>query len=283
MLRLKLFFFLLSPVLGFSQIPMTLRPPDAAQVLLVGTWHFSNPNLDAHKTDQKFDVNFRDPVRQRELDSLLNYLAQFKPTHVFVESGRNTGYLMYNYRAFKSGKEALYINERSSVGVELAMRSGLDTVYGVDDWPLLNELHETSRLKKIPYLYDLYQNFDYGGRGFWADQYSRWYRQQDSFISTHTLLESFSRINQPEYLETMMGAYLVSPHFLESKAKVGADALSITWLNRNLRIYQNIRRVAHAPGSRILVLFGAGHMPILRWFFQSSPEFQLVEFDAVGK
>lgn len=283
MLRLALVLFCCYTNYLYAQIPVTLRPADAAKALLVGSWHFSYPNLDAHKTEEKFEVNFKDQLRKRELDSLLDYLARFRPTHIFVESGRNTGYLMYNYREWKAGAAQLYTNERSLVGVQLAMRLGLDTVYGVDDWPLLDQLQETSKLKKIPYLNQLYQNFSYGGTGYWADQYSVWYRLQDSLIATRSILESFQHLNQPEYLETMLGAYLVSPHFLESEAKMGADALSMTWLNRNLRIYQNIRRVAHEPGSRILVLFGAGHIPILRWLFQSSPEFRLVEFDALGK
>lgn len=60
----------------------------------------------------------------------------------------------------------------------------------------------------------------------------------------------------------------------------GADGLSGWWYNRNLRIFANIRRLIE-PGDRVLVLIGAGHVPILRHAVQASPELKLVEVAAV--
>ena len=59
----------------------------------------------------------------------------------------------------------------------------------------------------------------------------------------------------------------------------GPDALSIFWLNRNLRIFRKIQRIEHTPDDRILVIFGAAHIAILNWLSESTPEFDLVKFN----
>ena len=53
--------------------------------------------------------------------------------------------------------------------------------------------------------------------------------------------------------------------------------LSAWWYSRNLRIYRNILATQPAANDRILVIFGNGHMSILRHVFESTPEFDLVE------
>ena len=54
------------------------------------------------------------------------------------------------------------------------------------------------------------------------------------------------------------------------------DQVTGGWYNRNLRIFANIHRIAE-PGDRILVIIGAGHVPIIRHAFRASPEFRLIE------
>ena len=54
------------------------------------------------------------------------------------------------------------------------------------------------------------------------------------------------------------------------------------WYNRNLRIFANIVRVTE-PGDRLLLVIGAGHVPILKQAADSSPEYRLVEVRSVLK
>jgi hypothetical protein len=49
------------------------------------------------------------------------------------------------------------------------------------------------------------------------------------------------------------------------------------WYNRNLRIYSNLQHLAESPTDRVLMIIGAGHLPILRFIAQSSPELRLRE------
>ena len=65
------------------------------------------------------------------------------------------------------------------------------------------------------------------------------------------------------------GAYLNGGFLLGEHA--GADILSIHWYDRNLRMHRNIKRVASSPEDRVLVLFGAGHMGILKHLATCDP------------
>lgn len=251
-------------------------------VLLVGSWHFNYPGLDAHKTEENNQINIYSPQRQKELQELLDYIKQFKPNKILVESGKNTGYLNYNYKQWKAGKEDLYANERSQIGMRLVEQCGLDTIYGVDDWALLTDLYYDSTLKAIPYLQDIFNRHYFGGTDSIQQRYKQFYTAQEKFETSHTLLQSFLSINSDKVLQRYWGAYIAGGQFT-SEEKEGPDALSMFWFNRNLRIFRNIQRVTTSPNDRVLVLFGAGHVAILTWLFECSPEYKLVKFHELPK
>ncbi|WP_315818559.1 hypothetical protein [Paraflavitalea speifideaquila] len=56
------------------------------KALLLGSFHFSYPNLDGHKTDSSKMMDVLSPRRQKEIRQLVDVLASFKPTRIYVES-----------------------------------------------------------------------------------------------------------------------------------------------------------------------------------------------------
>jgi hypothetical protein len=52
------------------------------------------------------------------------------------------------------------------------------------------------------------------------------------------------------------------------------------WYSRNLRIFRNIQNIS-TPEDRVMVLFGAGHMSILKNLFECSPEYDLLKFNGL--
>ena len=272
---------------GYGQTVMPVDPDEflikgrkLPRVLLVGSWHFDYPGLDAHVTDDKNRVNIYSEHRQQELNELLNYLALFRPTKILVESGPITGYLKYNFKEWKAGRENLMANERSQIGMRLVERFNLDTIYGVDDWPLIMDLHYDSLLINIPYLDSIYQRHYFGGSDDIHRKYSEFYKYQELFQVENTLLESFRYLNSDKVLNRYFGSYIAGGQFV-SDEKEGPDALSMFWFNRNLRIFRNIQRIETKENDRILVLFGAGHIAILKWLFECSPEYDLVKFNTL--
>jgi hypothetical protein len=248
------------------------------KVLLVGSWHFDYPGLDAHVTKDEDQINIYSEKKQKELDELLDYLAIFRPTKILVESGPITGYLKYNFKEWKAGKEELMSNERSQIGMRLVERFQLDTIYGVDDWPLIMDLHYDSILTNIPYLDAIYQAHYFGGSDTIQKTYKKFAKYKENFQYNNTLLESFQYINDDKVLNKSFGAYIAGGQFASDENQ-GPDALSMFWLNRNLRIYKNIQEIKSDENDRILILFGAGHISILRWLFECSSEYELIKFN----
>jgi hypothetical protein len=140
------------------------------------------------------------------------------------------------------------------------------------------ELHYDSLLPNIPYLDSIYKRHYFGGNDTLQNLYTKFYEYQEYFEFNNTLLESFKYLNSNKVLNRIFGAYIAGGQFV-SDEKEGPDALSMFWLNRNLRIFKNIQQIETSEDDRILILFGAGHIPILKWFFECSPEYKLINFN----
>ncbi|MCX6319571.1 MAG: DUF5694 domain-containing protein [Bacteroidetes bacterium] len=252
------------------------------KVLLVGSWHFNYPGLDANVTKEADRINIYSVQRQNELEELLTYIAAFKPTKILLESGPVTGYLTYNFKQWKAGKEKLYASERSQIGIRLMDKLNLDTVYGVDDGALLMDIHYDTSFKSTPYIDSITRRHYFGGDDSIQNSYNQFYNYQDKYELHHTLLESFKYLNSDKVLSRYFGAYIAGGQFT-SPDDEGPDALSMFWMNRNLRLFRNIQRIKTKEDDRLLVLFGAGHIAILKWLFECSPEYQVVKFGDVLK
>ena len=101
-----------------------------AQVLVIGSYHMSNPGLDAISV-RADDVLA--PKRQAEIDQLAEKLARFRPTRVAVEIpyGRDSASNVY-YRRYLEGTHSLDRTEMQQLGFRIARRAGLPRIYGVD-------------------------------------------------------------------------------------------------------------------------------------------------------
>ena len=247
-------------------------------VFMVGSFHFEYYNLDAHVTDKKLQVDIKSPQKQAELKQLLDYIAKFKPTKIAVESGRNTGYLMKRYRDYKNGTYELKKDEREQIGFRLMERFRLDTIYGVDDWTLADALSESKDSNAVrPILDSIFRDWDFRSNDTISKLYSAWYGYNDQLAKKIPLLTHFRYLNSDKALMRGYGAYLNGDFTLGNTR--GADALALHWYSRNLRIYRHIQQITTSPDDRILILFGAGHIQILKQLFESSPEYKLIKFN----
>ena len=105
-------------------------------------------------------------------------------------------------------------------------------------------------------------------------RYKQFYDAGDSLELENTLLESFLLMADPHVLRRGHGHYMTGG--FNTINNTGADIQALGWYDRNLRIFNNIQRTRPSSSDRILVLFGNGHIPILKHCFESSPEFELV-------
>ena len=97
------------------------------QVLLVGTYHFSNPGKDLNNVKA---VDILAAARQQELAKVVASLARFAPTQVAVEWPAQL--VNERYAQFRAGQLPQSRNEVVQLGFRLARERGLANVQGLD-------------------------------------------------------------------------------------------------------------------------------------------------------
>jgi hypothetical protein len=272
-------FFLLSGVEAQKDPDVFLnKGEERPEVLLVGTFHFGYPNLDAYKVEEDKQVDILSPEKQKEVEELVDYIARFKPTKIVVEGGENTGYLLRRYEQWLANEKELRANEIDQLAFRLMKRFELDTLYGCDAWGVIKKMMESPDSTVFaPFLEDIFADYDWQSDEPMDARYNEWYDYQTDLSVTLPLLEYFKYLNDDKTIERMHGAYLIGDFKLEDGK--GVDALTLLWYSRNLHIFRRIQQIEAGPDDRILVLFGAGHISILEQQFSASPEYKLLKFN----
>ncbi len=241
------------------------RPPAAptaakagAQVMIVGSYHFHNPGRDVVKAD--LDDHLR-PERQAQIEVVVGKLAAFRPTRILVEAV-DQAKLDERYR---SG-DPLSANEIEQLGFRLARRSGLPGVVAIDvrlgmDFDRLLAAANAS-----------------GDRTFLAafEAANRQIELESAGLKQRTVLENLRALNDPAYVARDRDLYLQIARVKHGDDFAGADVLA-AWYQRNFRIFANLAAAVTSPDDRVLVLYGAGHVPLLRELVAASTTMVLVE------
>lgn len=245
-------------------------PP--VKVLLLGSFHFGYPNLDQHKTDSARMVDVMSDQRQREIRQLVNVLASFKPTRIYIED-ESQAFTDSLYNAYLQGRHSLRRNEIDQLAFRLSKELQLPKVYAVDASSFADEQYRKAPL--LDYLWNKQIPVDTLRDAMMGQRFTRFYNAGDSVEVENTILESFLLMAEDQVLRRMHGAYLSTGFNTVNDS--GPDMLAMWWYDRNLRIFNNILKTKPKVNDRIIVLFGNGHMPILKHCFESSPEFEVVE------
>lgn len=248
-------------------------PEATVKVMTLGTFHFNFPNLDLVKIEKGDQIDVLDPVYQKEIETLVDRLAEFRPTILVIErQPARQSEIDALYRSYLDKKHVLGRGEEQQIGFRLAKKLGLDRLYCADEWGQFTE-HvrklveaeggpEAARFEKY-----FTENPDVG----------KAYVRKPVF-KTQGLVAELRRLNDPAEVKKSLGNYLIGVFKYEETPNdfIGVDFETGRWFNRNLRILRNIQRIETKPGDRILVIFGAGHLNLLNWFFECSPEYELV-------
>jgi hypothetical protein len=247
--------------------------PGRARILYVGVFHFDYPGLDVQEPGDRMDVLA--PARQREIEELVELLAAYRPTRIAVEfTPDRQPRLDSLYAEYLEGRWELRRNEVYQLGFRLARMAGLPGVHAVD-----TERHpffvDLAREQLAPRRDELFAT-----DAAWRERFARMSAYEDSLSAARgeTLREILLRGNSPEQLRRMHQPYSVGFFRFDGEegGYLGADFVS-GWYNRNLRIFRNLQRITRSPGERILFVVGSGHLPILRFVTEHSPEYELVE------
>ncbi len=250
--------------------PSEFYPKSKTKVLVVGTFHFDYPNLDALKIEERDQIDVLSEQRQKEMQVLLDYLKKFKPTKIGIEAHNHR--FTEDLRSYQAGKLKLGRDERHQLGVRLADELNLDTLYAIDAGSMTNDIGEL-----IPdYMNQLWEDYDWKSDDLIDSLKRNWFNYQTNLMKEISLLNYLKYINTEESHQFGYGNYLTGDFRLGEFR--GADVLSSYWYNRNLRIFRKIQDITESKEERILLIFGNGHAALLRQFLSCSPEYEFVEF-----
>lgn len=237
--------------------PAQAEPPEPmGQVMLLGTFHFSNPGRDAVKT-RSLDVTTA--ASQQYLEALARRIATaFRPTQVLLEySPSSQAEVDRQYRDFRAGKFELPVNEVYQLGFRVAGYSGLEHVKSFDhqdvEWQA-DRMLEYARKKDPQAVADFNRKIE---------ELTAQSRLQQQTLSLQQLLELH---NDPRELAANKALYIDTNAIGVRDGYAGADAAA-SWWHRNFRMYANIQ-VEAQPGERVLVIAGSGHVAIIADFLQ---------------
>lgn len=246
------------------------------RILLLGTFHFQDAGLDEYKPQHEFDA--LSERRQAEIAEVIDRLDAFDADVVCVEAKPNRqAVLDQRFATFEAGQWELPANEIYQLGFRLAQREGLGGVHAVD-----------APMRWLEPRTDIEQwAQDHGQESRLASPLARaaypYMIEADKQVDAWHLIDSLLSRNAAPRLEASHGGYLSGDFAVgDGVSYPGADGFVSTWHNRNLRIFQNLIN-ASEPGDDVVVIIGAGHVPLLRHMAQCSADFELIEVvDVLG-
>ncbi len=256
------FWSILGLMLLFASIAAA-QEPNKARVMILGVYHFQNPNADVIKTDYPDHLSEK---KQSEIAEVLGLLSEFKPTKIIVEATPENDSLQNDFQKFLKGEYTLTANEIDQLGFRLAKRLGHKRIYladnrmGMDFNAVMAAAQETKNVKFL----STFQK---------AMAEITELQKRHAQISVR---EALSELNEPQLQDRTKDLYLQMNHVRNKEKYVGADVLA-GWYQRNFRILTNILQTIESPQDRVLVIFGQGHAPYLREGITSDPNLQLVE------
>lgn len=238
------------------------------EILLLGTFHYMEENIDFYSEEI-----------QKELQQFVHKLSLFKPDAIAIEAAiHQQKAIDESYVKFKLSdllqRETMetkvlgtitmfgneypitYNNEAIQVGYRLGKMLNLDRVYAIDDDSLLDMSvfnNPTERLRES--INHLNSDIEKHSNDSITDLY-KYYNSRE-----------WSELNHQVYLDA---------NSINSDGQYNGAMMVTKWYERNLKIFCNIQQLAK-HNKRIFVIYGAGHLQVLRDLINASNDLELVD------
>lgn len=236
-------------------------------VMFLASPHFANHGQDVNN---RLVPDVLTPQRQAEIAKIAQALATFQPTRIAVEiDSTRQDKLSAEYRDYRAGKRELNAEEYQQLGMRIAAAAGHADIYGIN-W---NNMPPG----KI-------EDFDYLE---WANKHGKQdllkrvrhdptLAEDNRLLNTTSVAEWLLRANDPARQAYSHRRYFDYTAIGDNDNQPGANWLA-NWYGRNLKIFAKLVNLADQPGDRVLVIYGAGHIPTLRQFAEQSGAFNVAD------
>ncbi|RTZ50146.1 DUF5694 domain-containing protein [Chryseobacterium arthrosphaerae] len=247
------------------------------KVLVVGSFHFDYPNLDAHKTRKEDQVDVLSPETAKEVTELVEYIKRFKPTKIAIEAWPSWN-ANQKLKEYNEGKHRDKRDERYQLAMRIASELKINELFSIDAESILDDLEKHFGKTDSAFFKNLSKDYDFRSDDPVSQQFIAFYKSSEP-KNFKSLLDTFTYMNSKESHQYGYGAYLSGDFKLREHD--GADMLALYWYSRNLRMFRNIQNIPHNSEDRILVIAGNGHAAVLRQLFTTSAEYDFIEFSSL--
>jgi Family of unknown function (DUF5694) len=236
---------------------------DRIPVLMIGTYHMSNPGLDRFNLEAD-DVSV--PRRQAEVQRVADSLAEFRPTAVAVEAAADSP-VNDDYSKWRAGERPLSLNETEQVGFRVAAAAGLEQVEAIDVHLSLPDESLGEAVDQDPSGANARRLEELNAYGEEA------MRTLSGWLANGSIGEMLYKMNTPAALAWAHRPYVDHLLMIRTDGDHAGARYIAEWYRRNLAIFVNLAETAQSPSDRILVVYGQGHVPILRDLVGQHPDF----------
>lgn len=244
--------------------------PALTEVMVLGVYHFANPGQDM--VNMEVD-DVLAPGRQREMQALVDALAEWKPTRIAVENMAEAPTLTMDDYAETDALLATDRNESIQIGYRLAKQLGHDAVYGYDEQPGDGE-PDYFPMGKVQAFAAENGQMDVLEQLIAEVRASTVEEQRD--LPNQTIAESLLAHNDRARIDGRHDRlYYSLLQIGDGDAQPGAE-LNAYWYMRNAKMFAKVDMIAR-PGDRVLVIAGSGHATWLKHFAERMPGYTLVE------
>lgn len=248
-------------VLCLVFVPTALQAAEPTRVLIVGTYHFSNPGQDQANVES---VDVTVPQRQAELQAVTDALAKFEPTVVGVEWPADAA--STQYAQYLNGSLPPSTNEVVQLGFRLAKQRGLKQVHGLDvsgDFPFEAVQAWAQANGKA----DALDALTAQAQGITA--------RITALQATHSIGGVLREMNTQQAIDESASFYAEFLRYGKGEEQPGV-ALNAAWAKRNFSICARLLQ-ALKPGDRAVVFYGQGHVAQLASCVRAAPGVEWVE------
>jgi hypothetical protein len=250
----------------------SLYAQQKTKIVLVGISHFESSSADMYSNEA---VDLTSPKRQIEVQAVTDKFVKFKPDQICVEFPYAKPFkLDSQYTAYLAGNYKLTSDEIDQLGMITAKKLNLKRLTSVNKAGIFEA--------------DTVMNYatqnGQGGIIQALDSMAKvMVKEENEQLKSLSLNDFLIGKNSKKALQDNLGFYL------KYMAKVGKNKdyvgskLVADWYTTNINIYTNILRVVKPTDKAILVIFGQGHVPILKHLFENNDDFEVVEVATILK
>jgi Family of unknown function (DUF5694) len=250
----------------------SLHAQQKTKIVLVGTIHFESSESDMYKNEA---VDMKNAARQKQIKEVVDKFAAFNPDQVCVEWVMSKQLKLDSlYKRFLNDTYKLNDNEIDQLGMNTAKAAGLKQVTAInrlgnfDNDTVANYAKQNGQMATM-------QQMDIFSKAFMGEI--------NSNMTALSIKDFLIYINSKKALQDNLGFYLKFMSKIGKGDDYVGSKLTADWYTTNLNIYTNIVRVMKPTDKAILVIFGQGHVPILKHLFENNDDFEVVEVATILK